>query len=435
MNAYYSAPTVSENIVKDERFSTVCGIIEDLCHDYHNFSFDPTRPVVRLHEPTFGGDEITSALSHLMTTRVTMGKKNLEFEQLFAEYSGAKYAVTSNSGSSANLLALSVLCNPKVDGHLSPGDEVIVSALSWSTTVWPLVQHGLIPVIVDIDPATLNIDIKEVEKAISPKTRAIMPVHVYGNPCEMDQLVSICDRHNLFLIEDCCEALGASYKGKSIGTFGDLATFSFYYSHHITTLEGGITITDDLALEDIMRITRAHGWVRESKFKNNYKASYPTIDDRFLFVNHGYNLRITDLQASIGIQQIRKLDRFVGVRRKVAGGLRSVFEPWENVFRQQKTSVGGESSWFGFPLICSNDSGSMRDGICHQLNLKGIETRPIICGNVALQPAMKLFPHRVVGELRFATEIMNNGFSIGCHHAMGDEHIAYIREVVGGLEV
>ena len=229
-----------------------------------------------------------------------MGPKVKEFEEVFASSFGWTDGVMNNSGSSANLLAVAALANPATEDGLRPGDEVIVPALSWSTTVWPLIQCGLKPVIVDIDPATFNIDPNEIEQAIGPKTRAVMIVPVYGNPCDMDAIVEICKRRNLILIEDCCEALGAYYDGKAVGKFGRVGTFSFYFSHHLTTLEGGITVTDDFELAELMRILRAHGWVREVKDRERWLKKYPEFDPRFLFVNVGYNLRPMELSGRDG---------------------------------------------------------------------------------------------------------------------------------------
>ena len=232
------------------------------CDAEHDFGYSALNPVVRLHEPTFSADEINAALDCLLSTHVTMGQKVKSFETAFSSSGTFGPGVMVNSGSSANLLAIAALTNPEARDGLQPGDEVIVPALSWSTTVWPLVQLGLIPVVVDIDPTTLNVDPNEIEAAITEKTRGIMVVHVYGNPCELDAIQDICNRHSLILIEDCCEALGANYDGKSVGNFGRVGTFSFYFSHHITTLEGGITIAQEQEDAELMRILRAHGWIR-----------------------------------------------------------------------------------------------------------------------------------------------------------------------------
>jgi CDP-6-deoxy-D-xylo-4-hexulose-3-dehydrase len=396
----------------------------------HNFEFDPQAPVIRLHEPTFGSDEINAAISVLLSTRVTMGPKVKEFERSFSQKYTHSFGVMNNSGSSANLLAVAALTNPVTEGRLRPGDEVIVPALSWSTTLWPLIQCGLVPVIVDIDPKTFNIDPNEVERAISPKTRGLMPVHVYGNPCDMDALTAICDKHDLVMIEDCCEALGASYKQIPVGKFGRVGTFSFYFSHHMTTLEGGMCVTDDFKLSELMRILRAHGWVREVDDPAAYLEKYPEFDPRFLFVNLGYNLRATELQAVIGSVQLPKLPSFVDSRRLITRKWQTDLAKFEGFFDFQAETENGFSSCFGFPLIRKTNAPFELRSLNKFLNSKNIETRPIICGNIARQPAMKMFEHKVVGDLKHSTNVMQNGFSFGNHQSVGEVGCEYVTSVI-----
>lgn len=374
---------------------------------------------VKLHEPTFCEEEIQAAVGVLRSTMVTQGEKVSDLERRFWPNG---YAVACNSGSSANLLAIAAL---KSQGFLKDGDEVIVSALSWSTTVWPLVQHGLIPVLVDCD-STLNIDPNEVERAIGPKTRAIMPVHVYGNPCDMTALLDICQRHSLLLVEDCCEALGAQYQGRPVGSFGLVGTFSFYFSHHITTLEGGIVVTSNSGLDDMLRIQRSHGWVRDVKNPEAFTTDYPDIDPRFLFVDLGYNLRMTELQAAIGLCQLPKLAPIVEHRRRIHALYRERLDGFPRL-RFQKETVGGKSSCFGFNIILD---GLDRTYFALELNDHGIETRPIICGNLALQPGMQKYSHRAVGDLFNATSVMRNGLSIGCHQNVSEKDVAHVVETI-----
>ncbi len=403
------------------------------CAASHNNAFDPLQPIVRLHEPTFGADEINAALQCLLTTHVTMGKKVLDFEREFAGRFGWRHGVMNNSGSSANLLAVAALANHATKDGLRPGDEVIVPALSWSTTVWPLIQLGLKPVIVDIDPRTLNIDPAEIERAVGAKTRAVMIVPVYGNPCDMDAITDICTRRNLILIEDCCEALGAYYNGIPVGKFGRVGTFSFYYSHHMTTLEGGITVTDDFELSELMRILRAHGWTREVEDKQRWHDLYPEFDRRFLFVNLGYNLRPTELAGSMGLVQLPKLAEFVSIRRENAAWFRRALSPFETIFSFQNEHPKGESSWFGFPLILKDTAPFAVSELTAHLNAGGIETRPIICGNIARQPALQHYEHRAVGEMAHADAVMNRAFSFGNHQAIDDGARRYVVEQIEGF--
>ncbi|MBY0282014.1 MAG: DegT/DnrJ/EryC1/StrS family aminotransferase [Alphaproteobacteria bacterium] len=400
--------------------------IEQYWNETTNFSFNAKAPIVRLHEPSFGPEEIMEAVKCMLQTKVTMGEKVKSFEHLYASHFGHKYGVMNNSGSSANLLAVAALSNPVTRDYLRPGDEVIVPALAWSTTVWPLIQCNLTPVVVDIDPKTLNIDPNEIEKAIGPKTRAVMIVPVYGNPCDMDAIVDICKRHNLLLIEDCCESMGATYKGKSVGSFGSVGTFSFYYSHHITTLEGGITVTDDSDIDDLLRILRAHGWTRETKDPQKYLKQYPGFDPRFVFVNVGYNLRPTELQGAMGHVQLPKLKGFIETRRDNAHYWLNEFAEFRDLMTFQDTTEGATHSWFGFSTTLSSKAPFSVNEIRGHLEAAGIETRPIICGNIAAHPAMKLYPHRVSGDLKYSSAVMKNGFSFGNHHFVCPEARSHI---------
>lgn len=378
-------------------------------------AFDPAKPVVKLHEATYDAEEVFEFLQCLLGTEVTMGPKVKCFEQEFAKRFGHGHAVMVNSGSSANLLAVAGIANQAVTGHLKPGDEVVVPALCWSTTVWPLLQHQLVPVIVDADPKTLNIDPAEVAKAIGPRTRAIMPVPIYGNPCDMDTLTAIARKHNLTMIEDSCESLGATYQGKHVGSFGRVGTFSFYYSHHITTLEGGMVVTDDFELAETMRALRAHGWVREMDQPQKYLDAHAEIDPKFLFVNIGYNLRATEPQGAMGSLQLKKLDRFVRIRTDNAEHWLKVLAPMKDLFDFVSVTPNAASSWFGFPMVVKPGAPfSVRD-LMDYMRSRGIEMRPLNAGNIAGQPAIKPYPHRVVGNLPRVNYIWKNGFTFGNH--------------------
>ncbi len=400
--------------------------IESYTQLFHNYTFDPTNPSVKLHEPTFGSEEIWEAVESLLTTQVTMGAKVKEFESSFCKKFSFGNSSMVNSGSSANLLALSTLTNPALNKPLLPGDEVIVPALSWSTTIWPIIQHGLVPVIVDIDPKTLNIDPSLISGAISNKTRGIMIVHVYGNPCDMDAICDIADRNSLYLIEDCCEALGAMYKDKSVGSFGDIGTFSFYFSHHITTLEGGMCVTNNDGYAELIRVLRAHGWTREMINRDRHVQEYPDIDPRFLFINSGYNLRATELQGGFGNKQLPKLDKFISARSENAEYWRSAFSKYSEFFRFQQTTQDSLHSWFGFPMSVEDSAPFSTNQLCAFLNSRGIETRPIIAGNIAEQPAMQYYSHRIFGSLEHSDHVMRNGFTFGNHQAINGTAREYV---------
>lgn len=418
---------------RDELLKAVHNSIRAYCDAFHDFSFKPNDPIVRLHEPTFSTEEINAAVDVLLSTKVTMGPKVKGFEREFADRFGFAHGVMNNSGSSANLLAVAALANVATSDYLRPGDEVIVPALSWSTTVWPLIQHNLVPVIVDIDPLTLNMDPNEIERAVGPKTRAVMLVHVYGNPCDMDAIAEICRRRDLILIEDCCEALDARYRGKSVGKFGRVGTFSFYFSHHMTTLEGGICVTDDFALAETMRVLRAHGWTRELEDRQPYLEKHPDIDPRFLFINVGYNLRATELQGAIGSVQLPKLHGFVEARRASTAAWQRDLARWSEFLSFQKETPNGYSSCFGFPMTLTDNAPFTVAELAAHLNEARIETRPIICGNIALQPAVQMYPHRVAGDLENSTRVMRRGMSFGNHQAVDAAARDYVSGQIAGF--
>ena len=379
--------------------------------------FDPAKPIVRLHEPTYGAEEIEAVMTCLLTTRVTQGDQVATFERALATKLARRHALTCNSGSSANLLAIAALCNQAIVDHLKPGDEVIVPALAWSTTIRPLVQHQLTPVFVDVDPQTFNISLENIKRAITPKTKAVMAVAIYGNPNDprIEEL-----REDYWVIEDCCEALGMSpYLA------ADASTFSFYFSHHITTIEGGAVATNHADVNERLRILRAHGWMRDLDWKrrNEYSAKEmsPT-DPRFLFIDQGYNLRMTEPQAAMGREQLKKLDGFVGARQ--AAGLYFQIPLQNSSLFDLQYRAGDIHSYFGFPVIMRD--GSKKGEICEFLNRHNIETRQIASGNMAIQPGMRYYPHRIVGSLDNATRIMRDGFSWGCHQAMNQAACDYV---------
>lgn len=345
----------------------------------------------------------------------TMGKITLEFEKKFAEKFGSKYAVFSNSGSSANLLAVAALIFKK--NGLKPGDEVIVPAVSWSTTYYPLQQYGLKLVFVDIGH-DLNISCFEIEKAITKKTKAIMAVNLLGMPCDFDWLVETCERNNLFLIEDNCESMGAKYKGKQCGTIGDIGTYSTFFSHHICTVEGGMTVTDNEELYHIMLSVRSHGWTRHLPSENTLenKTGDP-FKDSFRFILPGYNLRNNDIFSAIGIHQLDKLDGIVKRRCENAVYMDKVFNVDNGgcingvVMCHSTADIGvRDSSWFGFSFICNSKN---RDQVVKALMESNIECRPIVAGNFCKNPVIKYMDHRIVGDLMVSNMVDEQGFFIG----------------------
>lgn len=404
--------------------------IKKYCDTFNDFSFNKNAPCVRLHEPTSSGEEIYAATETMLSTFTTMGKKVRAFEEQYAQYNQTKYAVMSNSGSSANLLSIAALANPATPNYLKPGDEVIVPALSWSTTIWPIIQHNLIPVLVDCDLNDLNLDLNKLEKAIGPKTRAIKLVHVYGNPCNMDAIMMLAKKHNLIVIEDCCEAMGAKFRNQAVGSFGHVGNFSFFFSHHISTLEGGMTVTNDFDLTETLRILRAHGWSREADEHQKYVKMYPEIDPRFIFINLGYNLRPTEVNAVMGQLQLPKLDKFIDQRREAAAYFSKNLAKYEDFFQFQQETPHGKHVWFGFPIIIKNGAPFDVKEITAHIQKHHIETRPVIAGNMARHPALQMYPHRIAGDLSAADTVMKRGFAIPCHHAVDQNAREYMVQVI-----
>ena len=397
--------------------------------EWQKFHSKKNNKKIKLHEPTFGVEEIFGFTKQLITTNVTMGKQVESFEKNICDKFGFRYAVSSNSGSSANLLMISALMSNLYSKRLKKNDEIIVPALAWSTSIFPLTQYGLKPVFVDCDLKTMNIDIDQVKKAISKKTKGILTIPIYGNPCEMDEITKICKKKGLILLEDTCESMGAKYNNKFLGSFGLASSFSFYFSHHITCLEGGITVTNDYELAEIMKIIRSHGWIRNVKEKEKWIKNYPKIDPNFLFVNEGYNLRLTEPQARMGMIQIKKLDYFIEKRRNNADNLMNLMKEFNDFFIYQHEKKKSFHTWFGFTIIIKDIKVVDRGKLCKFLNKNGIETRVIVSGNFASQPVVKTFKHRIVGYLENASKIMTNGFSIGIHQNLVNNQIKYVYDV------
>ncbi|GAB2766300.1 lipopolysaccharide biosynthesis protein RfbH [Terrabacter koreensis] len=377
-----------------------------------------------LSVPLYGADEVRGALATMLEQNVTMGVRVREFEREFATFVGSRHAVMVNSGSSANLLALAVLSNTSLPGALRPGDEVIVPAVTWATTIAPILQHGCVPVLVDIDPKTLNLRPDDLSKALSNRTRAIMPVHLLGNPIDMAPLMQFAAKHSLWVIEDTCESLGSSIDGRMVGSFGQCGTYSFYFSHHITTIEGGMLVTNDDRIADLARSIRAHGWTRDMVKRTDVEAANPWIDPRFLFVNVGYNLRPMELQAAFGLVQLKRLDSFNASRRANAQYLLAAMSDLSEHLEFVTEQRGGRSTWFGFTVM--TESGDVRRRLSAHLEARGVATRPIVAGNLAVQPAFRDNPHRTVGHLGGATQVGERGLFVGNHPNLSRQQLDHI---------
>jgi CDP-4-dehydro-6-deoxyglucose reductase, E1 len=366
-----------------------------------------------LSVPLYGAKEVSAALDCLLSQNVTMGRSVRAFEERFADFIGTRHAIMVNSGSSANLLSLAVLSSSSLPSALQPGDEVIVPAVTWPTTVTPVLQHGCLPVLVDVDPKTLNLVPDQLQEALSPRTRAIMPVHLLGNPVNMKPLMSFAADNGLWVVEDTCESLGSSIGGRKVGSIGHLGTFSFYFSHHITTIEGGMVVTNDDTMADLARSMRAHGWTRDMSRGAEYEAANHTVDPRFLFVNVGYNLRPMELQGAFGVVQLDRLEEFNQARRQNARYLLDELSTLSEHLTFVTEQEGSRSTWFGFAVMTSG--ADVRRRLIDHLEARSIATRPIVAGNLVAQPAFRDNPHRTVGTLEHATRIGECGLFIGNH--------------------
>ena len=354
-------------------------------------------------------DDIESGVKVLKSKWITMGRETLKFENTFLKKISNRPSIMVNSGSSANLLIFQCLINPKVN-KLKKDDEVLIPAICWSTSLWPIIQSGLKVKFVDIDLKTLNLDLDDFEKKITKKTKALMLVHAMGNCADMEKIVKICKKKNIILIEDTCEALGSKYKGKQLGTFGDFSSYSFFYSHHITSGEGGMVCSKSKKDADVIRTLRSHGWHRAISNKKSNSWS---------FINSGFNLRPTDISASIGNSQLKKLKKISLIRQQNFKSIRSALlndKRYSNKFGIIEENINNKIVWFGIPIILKSTDKNYKNRVTNKLNKFGIDTRPLISGNFAKQPAIKLYKLKINSNLKNANFIDKNSFFIGLHN-------------------
>lgn len=379
-----------------------------------------------LASSTWDETEYTALQEVINSGRFTMGARVRAYEDAFATQFGKRYAVMTSSGSTANLLALaSAFWHP--DLGWQQGDEIIVPAVSWSTTYFPITQIGLKLRFVDIDPATLNIDLNKLADAITPRTRGVFAVNLLGNPVEADRLRSICTEAGILLFEDNCESMGARYKTEMAGSFGLFGTFSSFFSHHICTMEGGMVITDDRKLYDTMISMRAHGWVRDLPEDTHLPLDPDPFLRQFRFVLPGYNLRPLEMEGAVGLPQLAKLPGFVAERRKNAALFQQEFGQLDFLDIQQET---GESSWFGFAMILKGRLAGQRSSLVEALRVAEIECRPIVTGNFLNNPVISKLDHSIGSEIVAAERIDRDGLFVGNHHYPIEPQITRLRDVV-----
>ena len=371
-----------------------------------------------LLDDAFSKKDIAEGVNVILSKRITMSKITSNFEKKFAKSMGSKYAVMVNSGSSANLLAVFAACNPLRKNRFIPGDEAIIPAVLWSTSLWPLVQAGLKPVFVDIDPSTLNADIKLLISKITSRTKLIMAIHVLGNSTDIETLKKICVKKKIILIEDTCESLGSKFKNKNLGTFGNFGTYSFYYSHQITSGEGGMVTCNTLDDYKILYSLRAHGWARGVNALKS-KKKIGNLNKDFVFINSGFNLRPTDIAASMAFNQFKRLKNLMKIRdhnrTKIINQLLNSSN-WKQQFVFIKAASNVSPSWFGLPILISEKFVNCKNKFLKYLNQKGIETRPIISGNFMNQPCVKLYKLNENNEKFAKAQLVDDrGFFIGLH--------------------
>ena len=363
---------------------------------------------------TWDAEEILAAMDCLCDRQTTMWTKCEAFEEQFAAYLGAKHAVMVNSGSSADLVLMLAI---REMGLLKPGDEILLPAVTWPTQVWAAIQAGFKVRLVDVETATLNTSSDIIGAAIGPKTRALFLVHLMGNPCDMAAMRELCDRRGLLLFEDCCEALGASYEGRKVGTFGLGSTFSFFASHHISTMEGGMIATDSAELADACRLLRAHGWARDLKHRDDTEVLRrygSTEDPRYLFLGMGFNFRPTEVNAELGRIQLGKLDAMNAHRAHNAQRVRELFRATNGHFVEtMNIHWKATPAWFALPFVLRERLPYTRDQVFAYLKSCGVDTRPLVGGNLARHPAFWKYRDIAVGPLRGANIIHDRGFYVG----------------------
>ena len=425
--------------------------ILDLTAEYHaeKFAareFAPGTSAVPVSGKVIRADDIQAVVDSALDGWFTTGRWAKDFERKLARFVGVRSASLVNSGSSANLVALSALTSPKLgDRQLKPGDEVLTVAAGFPTTVNPIIQNRLIPVFIDVTLPTYEVDVNKLEAAYSPKMKAVMIAHTLGNVFNLDAITAFCKKYNLWLVEDCCDALGSTWKGRKVGTFGDISTVSFYPAHHITMGEGGAVMTDKPALQVLIDSFRDWGrdcWCEpgvDNTCGKRFDWQLGTLpcgyDHKYTYSHVGYNLKATDMQAALGVSQIAKLPEFIEKRKANFAYLKNALKPLEEFLMLPEATPGSDPSWFGFPIGVKPGAPFTRDQLTRALEAQKIGTRLLFAGNLIRQPAYEGWEYRVVGDLSNTDYVMNNVFWIGVFpgltHEMLDHIVKTASEFVG----
>jgi CDP-6-deoxy-D-xylo-4-hexulose-3-dehydrase len=419
--------------------------ILDLVGNYHGEAFPPVdftpgKTPVPVAGRCFDKTDIQSLVDASLDFWLTTGRYAADFEREMASFLGCRYATLVNSGSSANLLAVSCLSSPKLGAHaLQPGDEVITVAAGFPTTVNPIIQNGLLPVFIDISLPTYNVDADLLEQAYTGRTRAVFLAHTLGNPFDLQRVREFTEKHGLWLIEDCCDALGSVYRDRKVGTFGDLATFSFYPAHHITMGEGGCVCGGRNELRTLLESFRDWGrdcWCNPGQDNSCMKrfdwklGELPFgYDHKYTYSHIGYNLKATDMQAAVGFSQMKKLPAFTDIRRRNFEILYRGLQDLSEFFVLPEATPGSIPSWFGLPLTLRDDAPFSRNDVLRFLDERKIASRLLFGGNLTRQPAYRDVPYRVVGDLKVSDTVMNSTFWIGVYPGLTMPMIEYVLDV------
>ncbi|HEY6093484.1 MAG TPA: lipopolysaccharide biosynthesis protein RfbH [Gallionellaceae bacterium] len=428
---------------KDQLRAQIAALVQQYADlAYAPTTFAPSKNVVPPSGKVIGAKELQLMVEASLDGWLTTGRFNDAFEKRLTEFLGVKHALTTNSGSSANLLAFSALTSPKLGARaIQPGDEVISVAAGFPTTVNPILQFGAVPVFVDVQLGTYNIDTTKIEAAITPKTKAIMLAHTLGNPYDLDTITALTKKHKLWLIEDCCDALGSTYKGKLAGTFGDIGTLSFYPAHHITMGEGGAVFTNDDELKKIIESFR--DWGRDcycapgkdntcgKRFCQKLGDLPEGYDHKYTYSHLGYNLKISDMQAACALAQMDRVEEFIAARKANFAYLKNGLKSCEEFLLLPEATPNSDPSWFGFPITIKPAAGIKRVDLLQYLDENKIGTRLLFAGNLTRQPYMKGRNFRISGELTNTDTVMNDTFWIGVYPGLSHEMLDF---VIGKLE-
>jgi CDP-6-deoxy-D-xylo-4-hexulose-3-dehydrase len=417
--------------------------ILDLVAEYYRTAhapdhFVPDESRVHYAGRVYDERELIAATEAVLDFWLTAGPCAAKFEAGLADYLGMRRALATNSGSSANLVAMATLRSDRLERPLAPGDEVITPAMGFPTTVAPIVQNELVPVFVDCEMGTYNLDPDQLAPALSERTRAIFLAHTLGNPVEMEPVMAFAQAHDLYVIEDACDALGSTYDEQLVGTFGHLGTLSFYPAHHLTTGEGGAVMTDDPQLARVARSLRDWGrdcWCQHDsppegacgrRFEWEIPGLVEPYDHRYLFVEIGYNLKMTDIQAAIGLTQLEKLPDFIAARRRNFATLYEGLEPYQDVLMLPEWSERADASWFAFPITVRTQAPFSRRDLTLFLEEHNIETRLLFAGNILRQPGYQGITHRVVGSLENSDRVLRSTFFIGVYPGLDDARLSHM---------